>query len=289
MPLAIFLHRARELDFSSKEFRRSLTLVQRVFRVFSPDVVNAINALLTDTSHPLSSAVAKHDRNLGAYSPTGFGQLSLSLFRSDMHNLLEEVFSTHMKTMRELDFLDRIAAYLGVGDVTASEEKELKALVTKAKVIVDLPVDYEVIPAERKQAASKTQVEKDDRRPERQSHGFLTEHGKEQLLNGSARCTPLDVVSVGDQLHSRVKSYEIPQLVPLTIKASDWMNLKLGLVSEHSKDANETDGEGSLLRKLEKQTEESKKYWFIVNLRFLADYRTMLWICFLSWLWWTLR
>ena len=269
VPLAIFLRRARELDFSPKECRRSLTLVQRVIRVFSSEVVCTINALLSDKTHPLSSTVAKHERVLGGYSPSTFGPLSLESCKDDMHNLLEEIYTSHRKAMRELDLIDRLAFYLGVGDVTASEERELQALFQQAKVIVNFPAGYEVIPAERRLTASKSESEKDERTPERQANGLLTENGKQQLVTGTVRCSSLDFVPQGDQLHSRVKSYEIPQLVPLTIKMSDWINEKTALAPQGSFGTEEM----------------ARKTWFRINLRFLADYRTIIWICLLSWLW----
>lgn len=269
VPLAIFLRRARELDFSPKEFRRSLTLVQRVMRVFSPEVVCTIDALLSDKTHPLSSSVARHERVLGAYSPSTFGSLSLESCKDDMHNLLEEIYSTHRKAMQELDLFDRLASYLGVGVVTASEERELKALFEQAKVIVNFPAGYEVIPAERMLTASKSESEKDERSPERQANGLLTEKGVQELVTGTVRCCSLDFVPQGDQLHSRVKSYEIPQLVPLTIKISDWINEKTALAPQGSNGTEDV----------------ARKTWFRINLRFLADYRTILWIIMLSWLW----
>ena len=44
IPFAIFLRRARELDFSPKIYERSgaMDIVQRVFRVFTPAVVDPI-------------------------------------------------------------------------------------------------------------------------------------------------------------------------------------------------------------------------------------------------------
>lgn len=279
VPLAIFLRRSRELDFSPKEFRRSLTMVQRVLRVYSPEVVHTINNLLSDRTQPLSSTVAKHERLLGQFAPTG--TLSLESCRDDMHNLLEEIYTTHMKSMRNLDFFDRLGAYLGVGDVTAKEEFELKALVQKASVVVNFPSGYQPVPADQNLISSKSQTEEGDRGPERETTGFLTDKGKKELVDGTVRCTPLDVVPVGDPMYSRVKSYEISQLVPLTLKASNWVNVKLGLVQASA--IPPLDGDGTTLLQLEREQEE-KKYWFRINLRFLADYRTIIWICFLSWL-----
>ena len=283
VPFAIFLRRARELDFSPKEFRRSLTMVQRVLRVYSPEVVQTINSLLSNRTQPLSNTVAKHEHLLGEFSPAlGGGPLSFESCTEDMHNLLEEIYTTHMKSMRELDFFDRIGAYLGVGDVTAKEEFELKALVQQASVMVNFPTGYQVIPAEQKSAVSKSHTDKDERGPERQPTGFLTEKGVDQLVKGTARCNPLDVVPMGDPMYSRVKSYEVSRLVPLTIKASDWINAKLGFVPMSAVPT--FDGEETTILNLGREAQDIQKYWFRINLRFLADYRTIVWICFLSWL-----
>lgn len=283
VPLAIFLRRARELDFSPKEFRRSITMVQRVLRVYSPEVVSVINSLLADKTQPLASAVAKHESILGEYCPTACGgSFSLESCRDDMHNLLEEIYTTHRKAMRDLDFFDKIAAYLGLGEVTAKEEFELKALVQKANVIVNFPLGYEVIPSDQDRASSKNQSERDDRGPERQANGFLTEKGAEALVTGAARCTALDTVPVGDSLYSRAKSYEIRPLVPLAIKASDWVNVKLGLVPESAIPT--LDSDGTMKLKLDGDAEEKQSYWFRFNFRFLADYRTIIWIIVLCWL-----
>lgn len=272
VPLAIFLRRARELDFSPKHYRRSLDTVLRVFRVFTPEVVGVISKLLVSRQGGtlLSGIVKRHEQNLGDYAPP-FTQLSLTSCQDDMHNLLEEVYLQHLKKVDSLDFVDRaiakIESYFGVG-AYAGDEKELAKLSDKAKAIVGFPAGYEVMPALKAGYADSQATGIMDSSLDRTAGGMLTEAGRQRLIAGSVKCNPEDVDYFGDQMLGRPQTHEIQFFVPLLVNSSKFINSKLRLQSQgdayyHSQ---------SILPKR-------------FNLRFLADYRNIVMICFVSWLW----
>ncbi|CAB9531205.1 expressed unknown protein [Seminavis robusta] len=263
VPLAIFLRRARELDFSQRELARSRTLVKRVFRVFTPDVICALNELTSSLNlqnpsvHALGQMVANHHQNLGEYSPTNAGDLLLSTCQTDMQSLLEEIHMQHLKTVQNLGVLDKFEAFLqgllGQG-VVSGDEIAIQSLVERAKVIVGLPIDYEVAaldPSKAGTTASATGALKSTAL--RDAQGYLTAEGRKQLIAGNLKLSPSDVHFIGDRMRARRTSHEIPILVPVTIAISDWLNNKLG--------RDKADG-------------------VHVNLRFFADYRNLLFISF---------
>jgi hypothetical protein len=259
VPLAIFLRRARELDFSQRELSRSRTLVKRVFRVFTPDIINALNELTSSVNQPDASisslwqTVNNHRSLLGDFAPTTSGDLSLSSCQGEMQGLLEEMQIQHMKTVRDLGTLDKIAAFaegfFGKG-VVSGDEAELQYLVERAKVIVGLPIDYEVLPSDQSKAGlgKSDHIAGESKGALRDAQGNLTAEGRKQLLSGNLLLTPSDVHFIGDPLRARQTSHEIPCLVPITIALSDWLNKKCGW----------------------------EKGW---NLRFLADHRNLLFGC----------
>jgi len=257
IPLAIFLRRARELDFSCGKFDRSIQLVKRVFRVFSPEVVDAISRHLEGPSN-LERLVRQHVEILGPYAPPR-GPLSLASCQVDMRNLLEDIQMQHLKKVRELDIFERVGARLeglfGQG-VVSGEEKTLENLVDRAKLIVRLPIDYEIVSSAR-QSVSETKLSSDKLDPTRSEDGSLSEEGREQIMNGAAKCNPANISYVGDKMRARAGSHEIHFLVQATIWLSDWLNMKLGLIGKDQKYARQV---------------------FRINLRFLADYRNILWI-----------
>mmetsp|Transcript_30955 Transcript_30955/g.65407 ORF Transcript_30955/g.65407 Transcript_30955/m.65407 type:complete len:872 (-) Transcript_30955:742-3357(-) len=111
VPLAIFLKRARELDFSSSvEYSRSLALVQRVLRIYSSrGVVNVLNSVLNSRADGLSTSLfGRHGRNMGAYCPPSSTNTSSSWKLADCQldatNLLEEIYSQYQKRKAGMDF-----------------------------------------------------------------------------------------------------------------------------------------------------------------------------------------
>ena len=301
VPLAIFLKRARELDFSStNEYPRSLALCQRVLRVFSRPVVNILNGVLNRRADALSASLATmHRDNLRAFCPPSSWKLSDC--QLDATNLLEEVFSQNQKRKNEMDIFDRIEARLNAlfSGKIGSDEAALQSLLSQVRYLMHLPVDYQVLPEEppnsrgwfgfiglgsRKEGhllAENLLV------PERDASGRLTDKGRAQIHSGMRKCNPMDVQFVGDPLLARVKTYEIPALVELTVQASNYLNQQLGLV------APETGGSVTGEQNINEKDAISKHYhemeripFFRINLRFLADSRN---IIFAYIVWWLFR
>jgi hypothetical protein len=292
VPLAIFLRRARELDFSPKEFHSSLRVIQRVFRVYTPAVVNVLKGLLNhrDLESRFASILSRHERNLGDYTPSQDWILTLTSCQNDMHTLLEEIHSQHQKKVGELDFFDRWAAFLegffGQG-VVSGEEKELSALVKQAKVIVAFPVSYEVIPKNGASSADSLPRGGGDTLSLRTDYGFLSDAGRKRIIDGAEKCNPLDIVDIVDKMMGRPQSHEVAFLVPVLIRLSGYLNTRLGLVTESQQvqylGAGGTHSASAFLSGV-LAAGVSRKVFFRINLRFLADYRNVLLIVIARWI-----
>mmetsp|Transcript_35075 Transcript_35075/g.71642 ORF Transcript_35075/g.71642 Transcript_35075/m.71642 type:complete len:1018 (+) Transcript_35075:106-3159(+) len=299
VPLAIFLKRARELDFSStNEYPRSLALVQRVLRVFSKQVVTVLNSVLNRRADALSASLATmHRDNLKAFCPPS--SWTLADCQLDATNLLEEVFSQYQKRKNEMDIFDRIDARLNAlfSGKIGSDENSLQSLLSQVRYLMHLPQDYQVLPEEPKSSRGWGSFlglgsRKDGSSlvenllvPERDASGRLTDKGRAQIYSGMRKCNPIDVHFVGDPLLARVKTYEIPVLVELTVQASNYLNQKLGLVSEADVAEGQTTDEDTLSKHYH-EMERYQKTLFRINLRFLADSRN---IIFAYVLWWLFR
>ncbi|KAL7497194.1 hypothetical protein ACHAWT_005241 [Skeletonema menzelii] len=298
VPLAIFLKRARELDFSStNEYPRSLALVQRVLRVFSKQVVTVLNSVLNRRADALSASLATmHRDNMKAFCPPSSWKLTDC--QLDATNLLEEIFSQNQKRKNEMDIFDRIEARLNAlfSGKIGSDEAALQSLLSQVRYLMHLPQDYQVLPEEPKSSLGWGSFlglgrHKDGSLlenllvPERDTSGRLTDKGRAQIYSGARKCNPIDVHFVGDPLLARVKTYEIPVLVELTVHASNYLNEKLGLVTEPSAVEGQTVEEDALSKHYY-EMERYQKTLFRINLRFLADSRN---IIFAYVLWWLFR
>lgn len=293
VPLAIFLRRARELDFSPRAFNRSMNVVKRVFRVYTPEIISTLNNLtesLQQSGAPttqLSQMAVNHVDNLNDYAPSVTqGNLAINTCQSDMQSLLEEVYMQHVKRVKELGAIDKFAAFLeglfGQG-VVSGEEKAIQFLVERAKVIVGLPIDFEMFA----ETSLKGKMDKgdvvasDSSSALRTSDGLLTDEGRQKLLSGQYKCSPADIGYIGDPMRARLKSHEIAWLVPLTVEFSNWMNLKCGLLEDGTTKVSASNGSDGFLKRLK---EQKGPHHFRFNFRFLADYRNLLFVFVVGWL-----
>jgi hypothetical protein len=273
VPLAIFLRRARELDFSPREYHNSMNTVKRIFRVFNPQVMAVINKLLAnrESGSTLSGIVARHEMLLAAHGPPST-PLSLSSCQDDMHNLLEEICLQHLKKVEALDFIDRGIAWVeglfGQGAYTG-EEKELHSLVAMAKVIVGFGADYAVMQSSKPRSTEAQGTTTDAGFTDRADNGLFSDQGRERLIYGVSKCDGQDVGYIGDRMLSRPQTHEIAWLVPLLVKFSHFLNSRLGIQYNVGEGVDKPD---SLLPKR-------------FNFRFLADYRNLVFIFILSWFW----
>ena len=245
VPLAVFLRRARELDFSPRKFDSSVQLVGRVFRIFTPELVNVLNRLLSGSEQTLERIVTRHKEILGPFAPPP-GQLSMASYKTDMHNLLDEIYMQHKKLVREQDPIDRmfgnVEGLFGKG-VVQREGKALDSLLESARLIAQLPQDYTISQGEGIMGAG---LPVGEHVVERGPNGELTEAGLDQIFTGRAKCNPADVI--GDKTTvTSISEHEVAILVDLMQWLSEWLNEKTG-------------------------------YKFF-NLRCMADYRNWVFLC----------
>jgi hypothetical protein len=290
VPLAIFLRRARELDFATTaEYPRSLALVQRVLRVYSKDLTNVLNNVLnTRRSDALTASLfERHGRNMNAYCPPTTNW-KLNDCQLDVTDLLEELYGQYQKRRAGMDFLERMEAKLNalfVGKM-GGDEAALERILSQVRYLVQLPLDYQVLPDQPNVSRGMWRVlglgSKDDiidKYPDnstlsvRGPDGMLTDLGRLQLSAGFCKCDPV-LTYIGDPMFSRVKSHEIPALVDLTVWISTYLNNKLRLTESSYSPGVEIDDDDMLSKRFRemKQYEEVK---LRINLRFLADRRTL--------------
>eukprot|EP00429_Kryptoperidinium_foliaceum_P019758 CAMPEP_0176035338 /NCGR_PEP_ID=MMETSP0120_2-20121206/17476_1 /TAXON_ID=160619 /ORGANISM="Kryptoperidinium foliaceum, Strain CCMP 1326" /LENGTH=806 /DNA_ID=CAMNT_0017368685 /DNA_START=106 /DNA_END=2527 /DNA_ORIENTATION=+ len=266
VPLAIFLRRSRELDFSPREYQRSLHTVRRVLRVFSPQVVSVINSLLNkEDNSKWKFVVARHETNMGPYTPPTHVR-GLTSCQDDMQSLLEEMYLQHMKKVEGMDFIDRSIAYIEGffgGGAVSGEEKELRVVAKAAKATVGFPEDFDVIPSIGSTSAD-AQFRSFDPAADRASNGFLSKAGVERISTGAAKCDPLEIGYVGDRMHSRPGSHEVAWLIPLLVGLSTFLNERLRLQDGVTSNSN------SILPQR-------------INLRFFADKRNLLFTFLFLW------
>ena len=275
VPLAIFLRRARELDFSSAHYGKSMNIVKRVMRVYTPEVVSLINRLLkereTGFASPTSPSsnkllvgmVRSHESNLGIYAPPST-TLSLSSCQHDMKNLLEEISLQYHQKCDSLDFISRFFKMIFGSSAYQGEGTEFQALVHKAKIVVGFPKEYEVVPKSRK-CGDYDSKEKSDQN----FVSLLSENGRSQIIGGMVKCDREDIDFVGDKMYAKPQSHEIAFLVWQLVELSNMLNRKLGIQTT----ADDKDLRHSTHHFLPRR----------INLRFLADYRNMITVLFTIW------
>lgn len=282
VPLSIFIRRAREFDFSDK----LLHYVQRVFRVYSPSLVQFLEILI-DKPGRYKKILEHHNDLLGEFCPPlndkrpGLNESNrkLTSLQGDMHTLLEEICISHEKKMREQGLIEKIELYLeNLFGGTMSTDSTISKLIQSGRIIVDFPEDYNTLKQSFKgEDANATKVVNIRTfSPERGEYGLITEQGRVQLVKGYRQCDKLDAVfyELGDPMYSRVKSYEMARIVQLSIMISEWLNCRLGLiVPTRTQDEYASDEQFlNLLR----QRKNRRRILFRFNLRFIADYRVVL-------------
>ena len=219
VPLAIFLRRARELDFSNaNKLQESMKVVERVFRVFTPQVVDAVSRHLKGSSQ-LRHLVQRHEQILGLHAPPP-GRRSLSSCQSDMKALLEEIFMEQMKK-KDMGMIGSYGAWFHT--TVSGENKEASTVLESAKIIVQLPMDYAPQPSPQ---AAAIPVKDTENRLLR--NGKLTDDGYQKILTGTSKLDAGDVSFVGDQSSARLGSHELQILVEATALLSAELKKRFG-------------------------------------------------------------
>ena len=293
LPLAIFLRRARELEFSSAlGYSKSLTVVQRVLRCYPQPIVNILNCVLNSRADAVTNGiVSKHLELLGAYAPPEGWKLSSC--QVDAMNLLEEIFGQYEKRVRERNFLERWEANIEAlfSGSMQREEGALQVVLSQLKCLVSLPLEYSVPTEYRPEqrgwlprvfGKGASSAMEDTVGPDRTPNGLLTDLGRQQLAAGTRKCSPFDVHYIGDPMLAPYQSHEVPALVDMAIATSNYLNDKLGFVPLSTL-ARGGDDEDMLTKNI-REMERYNKIVFRINLRFIADYRNMLVLSFVVWI-----
>lgn len=168
-----------------------------------------------------------------------------------MSSLLEEIYMHHMKKLRDQGNFGRAEAWLEghFGGGSVGEEKNIESLVNRAKLIVNLPSDYQVMSDTSRCSKTVGTSAPSETPPIRNKDRTLTDYGRELMARGQIKYDVSKIRYSGDIMLSPVGSHEIPALVFVTTWISQRINQKFKL-------------EG----------------WLRVNLRFLSDYRNVLFI-----------
>lgn len=265
VPLAIFLRRTREFEFSGKDFAKSMHVLKRVIRVFSPALCKTLERLLGHGNgngsasanvdiESLKKMVQMHEENLGQYSPRRNEKWSLQNLQEEIHSLLETIVSNHQKKLGDQDVFERFASRIeGVfGEGIQAEKVAIDKMIASAKVIGKFPKEYEVIPGMNSsrvrffglfgsvsngsaaasnggQNGANDNAASDKFSPDREQSGFITDKGRSQLLHGARLCNAMDVNFLGDPMYARPKSYEVKALVKWCLRLSNALNVYFGI------------------------------------------------------------
>jgi len=286
VPLAIFLRRAQEFDFSLEdEFSSSVALVQRVLRCYPEPIVKIltrVSSLKADTM--TRGIVSWHERILGPYNPVD--DWNLSSCQDDAINLVEYIFRQYRERIGRMTVFDRLKARVSRFSwiQMLSEEGDLQSILSQLKSIVGLPQEYKVSLDTTPQQfhgslfsflRKESIVRPYDRTgPERAPNGLLTDLGRQQIATGIRKCSPFDVRYIGDPMLAPYRSHEVPALVDLAIALSVYMNNKLGFVAKSDVVEEELKFEDMLSKNI-REMEQYNNTGFRLNFRFLADYHNI--------------
>jgi hypothetical protein len=244
VPLAIFVRRARELDFTSNS---SFQTVSRVFRVFTPEVVSVLRRHLdaTQQGSPLGHLVEQHRTLLGPFCPTG--KLQLSSLELDFRKLFEDIGTRHARTgQQNIPPLVQSWFESGKGD-----DRKVARLMERAIVIAQLPIDTDLLTSQRSRNAAATGTHVQSLPiPHCLPNGELSDLGRDQIRMGIARFPPDDITYVGDYMRRMAGTHEPELWLYLVLLISDSLSDRLGL--------------------------DKARPGHRVNLRWLADYRHLL-------------
>lgn len=313
--LSIFIRRARELDFSKVS---SFIVLQRVIRVFSPHVLSELYALSSNdnSSTPPQPPVVngmmstinqayilkqEHNKRLGEYCPPNPQSTLFASCVSDIQNLLQNAVrqynvlrqTPHAKVVHYFTYTSQRSS------IPTEESMYQLANGYKSLLFNQVPLDLQQIfyipsttdtstqrrtTAYNARSIYETITSKfynssptNNNQPEKNGI-YLTQKGREQIFNGTKQCKPYQSAYIGDPMKARIQNHEIPFLVHITLRVSCFLNdVLLGIKDTTTMGVQE---QRTSLDELLKEQEMYQKYSFRVNLRFLADWRNVLFILF---------
>jgi hypothetical protein len=300
--LASFVRRARDLSFVEERqpgeigvgarLSPNVSLVERVLQVFSPDLIFILDAC-RDGTGCTSALLASVSAPLPA----------LSSFRGDACSLLEEM-AAQSRDSEKHGVLTKTIGLVSTGvtkfkhavgtDTTSAQER----IAAAARLIFDIPQNWAPTSTPAADESGEAALGAGSMVPERKSV-FLTAAGRQQIAQGRRVCSKVEASYIGDPMLRPTETYEIAWLAHKLVTLSMHLNRRYGLDTRRSGSSptsrdylsiyeDERPSEAIIRGRMWAESVAPPKHilgvdvYLRFNLRFLADYRNLLFIVLAS-------
>jgi hypothetical protein len=190
--------------------------MQRIFRVYTIDLVNCVDCLLKNNEPKYMRLVQEHLQRLGSYAPPQLIPMSLASCQDDMKILLEDI---------ELRQSKGVESFWGPSGSTPGRVPA--EFLKHARWMVNLPANYQVSAKSKNTIRVKDPFLNPPSLPV-DANGRLTEEAMLKVYHGEVKCDPAAVVYNGDYMRRALETNEIEILVKIFIDLSEKVHERTG-------------------------------------------------------------